>query len=716
MHPSRAALVLAACLLLPAAAGAQERRPLTALDLYHLKTAGGLTLSPDGRRAVYVVSQADSASNGYKRDLWLAETDGSAPPRRLTWNGSTGGAVFSPDGRSLAFSASRGGGRSQIWILPLAEGGEAWPLTELETGAGGPVWSPDSRRIAFGSSLTPEEIAKADSAAADSARKAEPPKADAGAIRNIDDDRPAALAAIRALLEGNAEKKDPRVVTRLDYLAETEIQDERYGHIYVVEARQGAKPLRLTRGVYFNGDPAWHPSGDSIVYSAAPPRGDYHPDYEQESDLYVVAAAGGRARQLSEPGYAEFAPSWTADGRWLVYGRAHVATPFFTASNTELVVMRPDGSGRASVTAPLDRSLNEYEITPDGSLYFTVASEGAVSLYRTGLDRVQPQLLVRGPRGVLSFEAAGGRLVWTQMDPRRPSDVYTAAADGSGERRLTALNDSLLATVYVGDYQEIWYPSYDGRRIQGWYVLPKDHRAGTRPPLAVEIHGGPHVMWGPGEFSMWLEYQTLAGAGYTVFFSNPRGSAGYGEEGMRAIHRGWGTNDARDILVGADSVIARGLADRGQQVVTGGSYAGFMTTWLIAQAAPERFRAAVAQRGVYDLAIWYGGSNTWRLFEGEFATTPWRDPEITRAHSPLSHVENIRTPLLLLHGDLDYRATISSAEALYRALKVLRREVEFVRYPREGHELTRSGEPAHRIDHMYRILEFFERHVRHPRR
>lgn len=211
---------------------------------------------------------------------------------------------------------------------------------------------------------------------------------------------------------------------------------------------------------------------------------------------------------------------------------------------------------------------------------------------------------------------------------------------------------------------------------------------------------------------MWLEYQMLAGAGYLVFFSNPRGSGGYGEETLQSIHRDWGSSPGQDILIGADSLIARGLADAQAQVVTGGSYAGYMTAWLIAHEAPERFRAAVAARGVYDLGIWYGGSNTWRLFEGEFGVRPWEDWDIVREQSPITYVENIRTPLLLLHADTDFRTTIAGAEALYRALTVLEKPVEFVRYPREGHELTRSGEPAHRVDHMLRTLEFFERHVR----
>jgi dipeptidyl aminopeptidase/acylaminoacyl peptidase len=698
--------------LATAPADAQERRPLTALDLYHLETASNVALSPDGGHAVYVLTSVDSAENRVRRDLWQVGTDGAGQPRRLTWTGTSnlGSPAYSPDGRNVAFTTARAG-RTQIWILPLAAGGEAWPLTALETGASDPIWSPDGRMIAFTSSLTPRQLTE-DSVPADAAVDV----VDAGAIRDIDDDREAALRAIRAKLRDNAARNDPRVVTRLDYLGETSIQDERYSQIHVVGVEPDAIPSRLTSGEFSSSSPSWSPDGRFLVYSARPPLAAYHPDYERESDLYVIPVGGGEPRRISEPGYAESSPAYTPDGEHIVYVRRHVMAAVPTAVNSELVVMRADGSDRRSVTAAMDRAVGGYAIARDGWLYFTVPSEGAVGLHRTRIGRIRPEQVVGGARGVLSFDVANGVVAWAQMEPSRPSDLFVARADGRRERRLTALNDSLLAEVYVGEYNEIRYRSFDGRRIQGWYILPMDRSLGASARLAVEIHGGPHAMWGPGEASMWLEYQMLAGAGYTVFFSNPRGSGGYGEESLRSIYRDWGSSPARDILIGADSVLARGLANPDRQVVTGGSYAGFMTAWLIAKEAPRRFRAAVAARGVYDLGIWYGSSNTWRLLEGEFGVRPWEDWEIIREQSPLTYVENIETPLLLLHADTDFRTTIASAEALYRAMTVLGKTVEFVRYPREGHELTRSGEPGHRIDHMLRTLEFFERGERRDER
>lgn len=686
LHVARLLLLLCFAAVVPAVPGVAQQRPLTALDLYHLRTAGDVALSPDGRNVVYVVTVVDSAENRYRRDLWIAATDGSAPPRRLTWNGAgAAGPSFSPNGRSIAFTAARGG-PPQVWVLPLADGGEAWQLTQLETGvAGGATWSPDGTRMVFTSVLPPDRITRLQGVEASVAgAEVRSPAVDAAAIRRIHEDRDAALRSIRALLHANAQRNDPRVVTRLDYLGETSIQDERWSQVFVIDARTGAEARALLPAPHHQRSPAWSPDGRSIIYSATEPRGDHHPDYEREASLRIVPAEGRAApatvRSLAEPGYTQLAARWSQDGRHIIYTRRLVETRHPTAVNTELVVMRAEGSDRRSVTAPLDRSA--------------------------------PEPVLGGARGVLSFDVAGAAVAWTQMDPSRPSDVYAARTDGRGERRLTALNDSLLAHVHVSAYEEIRYPSFDGMMVHGWFLRPLGYTPGTRYPLAVQIHGGPHAMWGPGEASMWLEYQVLAGAGYTVFFSNPRGSSGYGEAGLQSIHRNWGTPPARDILVGADSVIARGLADPDRQVVTGGSYAGYMTAWLIAHEAPERFRAAVAARGVYDLAGWYGSSNTWRLFEGEFGTRPWEDPDITREQSPLTYVANIRTPLLLLHADTDFRTTIATAEALYRALKVLGRDVEFVRYPREGHELTRSGEPAHRVDHMLRTLEYFERHVR----
>lgn len=662
---------LLACLLLAACTGpvperVDGREPVTPRDLYRLRTATEVALSPDGRTAVYVQQGIDSARNRYEHDLWAVPADGSGRARRLTRVAAPamGSPVFSPEGSRIAFLAPARNGTRQIWVMELE--GRPWQLTRLPSGAADPAWSPAGDRIAFTST---------------------PPHS-----------RP---------------REDPRVVTRPGSPGEPPGEPERWRQVYVVDARPRARPLRVTSTPWHHGPATWSPDGRALLFPSAMPRGDYHPDLERESDLLLVPLGGGPARRLVEPGHTEGPARFSPDGRHVAYLRQRVDTPLYTALDNELVLMRADGTQRRSVSGPLDRPVADFSFAPDGSLLFTVRSEGAVSLYRTRTDRVAPVRVVGGPRGVLAFASGRGRIAWAQTDARRPGDVHAARLDGTGERRLTALNDSLLARRHVAGYEEIRYRSFDGTPIQGWFLRPPAATAGV-PPLAVEIHGGPHLMWGPGEPSTWLELQSLAGAGYTVFFCNPRGSAGYGAAGLQSIRRNWAGPPARDVLVGADSVLARGLADPARQVVTGGSYGGYLTAWLIAREAPGRFRAAAAQRAPYDLALWWGGSDAGWFFEAEFGGPPWMLPELTREQSPLTYVDSVRTPLLMLHGEADVRTPIAGAEAFYRSLRRRGREAALVRYPREGHELTRSGEPAHRVDHMRRIIEWFDRHGGSP--
>jgi dipeptidyl aminopeptidase/acylaminoacyl peptidase len=285
--------------------------------------------------------------------------------------------------------------------------------------------------------------------------------------------------------------------------------------------------------------------------------------------------------------------------------------------------------------------------------------------------------------------------------------LYLWRADGS-EVRLTAINERLLSKRLIAPIQELTSTAPDGHEVQGWLLRPPGFDPARTYPLAVYIHGGPHVMWGPGFRSMWHEWQTAAAHGYTVFFCNPRGSEGYGEGWRDAIHANWGVADAPDIHAGIDAVIARGAVDPACVAVTGGSYGGYMTAWLIAHS--DRFACAVSARGVYNLHTEHSTSDAHELIELEFDGYPWELQEKLWQHSPLAHAHKITTPLRILHSELDYRVPVSEAEQLFAILRRRKQVVEFVRYPREGHELTRSGEPRHRADHMRQTLEWFDRY------
>jgi dipeptidyl aminopeptidase/acylaminoacyl peptidase len=578
----------------PGAAAA--RRPVVAEDLYRLKNASDVAVSPDGRWVAYVVTRVDSAENRYARDIWLAAADGSQP-RRLTFSdGSESAPAFAPDGRSLVFVAKRGNDAApQLYLLSLAGGGEARRLTGLARGVAAPAWAPDGRRIAFISQLSPEELAKADSARlrGDSAAAA----ADSAGRRAGGPPRPGASRAER--LAAAAAAGDPHLVTRLGFLAETGLAPERWGQLYVVGVEEGSKPVKLTSGAFPHLAPAWSADGRTIALAARPPKGSYEPDFEQDGDIWLVPADGSGAprnltgadapppgvKPLALPGagrsaaWSESDPAWSPDGRRIAYVRTIVGAGE-SAANSEAVVRDLATGTVTCASCALDRAARGATWAEGGAaLYFTVQDRGGVVLYRAAGNGTGARPVVSGARGVLSYDVAGSTLAWAEMNPADPAEVYAARADGGASRRLTRLNDELLAGLQVQPYEELGYAAPDGTRLQGWVVRPADFRPGM--PLAVEMHGGPHAMWGPGEQSMWLEYETLAGDGYVVFFSNPRGSDGYGAAWKQAIHRNWGDLAMGDVLAGADSVIARGWADRNRQYLTGGSYAGFLTAWMV---------------------------------------------------------------------------------------------------------------------------------------
>lgn len=688
-------------LLIIATPAFAQKRNVVPEDLYRLRTASDVTVSPDGKWVVYVQQSIDSAKNKYVRDLYAARADGSAQ-RRLTWTpeSNEGSPVFSPDGRSLAFVARREGDEraAEIYVLPFTEPGEARRVTTIARGVSRPAWSPDGTRLAF--TVT-------DSARVDSLKSKPQTRSDK--------------------LLASARKNDPKVVDRLNYVAEQSLQENRWSQIYVVDAlREGAVAKRISEGDFQHNAPTWTRDGRSLIFSAAKPKGEYHPDYEQDADLYIVVADGSSAPRNLTPGgrsgltaaiagragvtitpasWDEGRAELSRDGKWLAYTRGTTGE-YASAANSELIIANADASAPQCVSCALDRAVGNFAWDEQGRLYFTINDRGGVHLYRL-TPGTAPQALLTGPRGVTSFDVKGGTIAWNEMKPSLPSDVYASDIDAKAPRRLTTLNDSLLATVNVQPYEEVWYTAPDGFKLQGWIVRPP--AGATRDTkLALEMHGGPHVMWGPGEASMWLEYQALAGDGYTVFFANPRGSDGYGFEVKKAIHRNWGDLPMSDVLTGVDTVIARGLAHRDRQYITGGSYAGYLTAWIVGHT--DRFKAAVAQRGVYDMTTWWGMANTWRLYESEFGAVPWEDHELAWQASPIAYVANMHTPLLLLHGEQDYRVSLGGVQTLFRMLKAQGKEVQMVLYPREGHEVTRSGEPAHRIDHMARILDWFDLH------
>ncbi|MFN8499590.1 MAG: S9 family peptidase [Anaerolineae bacterium] len=677
---------------------AKDRLPVSPDDIYQLDWLEDAQLSPDGRWIAYVRVHPDRLKNGYRRAIWVAAADGSTPPRQFTGGlGSDSAPRWSPGGARLAFQSTRDGDKDQIYVLRF-DGGEAQALTHLPHGARSPVWSPDGRQIAFLARLSLDEQEREERGETGSPKD----KWEAEA-RKLEEKRKA------------EETLDPRHLTRLPYRSGVSFIDDKTSHIYVVDSDPDAEertPRRVTSGAGNWSVPAWLPDGSALLSTR-----EHDPATESMflgRAVFRVPLDGSAPVELAGPpftyaglgvGGTQVGPSASPDGRWIAALRKPEARA--TAQNTRLCVLPAEGGEARDLTMDLDRSIFGYQWTQEGDLLALVEDNGDTGVRRVTLDGAV-ETVVGGTRIVDSFTASGGRIAFIASAPDAPSDLWFRAPDG-GEHRLTHIHAKLLAKRHVIIPQEIRYSAPDGLEIQGWLLYPPGFDPTGKFPLAVFIHGGPHTMWGPSFRTLWPDWQAAAGQGYVVFFCNPRGSEGYGQAFQTALHDAWGEADYRDILAGIETVAARGGIDESRICVTGGSYGGFMTAWLIGHDG--RFRAAVAQRGVYHLMSFYGTSDAYELIESEFSGAPWEEVEKLWRHSPLAYAPHIHTPLLILHADLDYRAPIADAEQLFATLRRLGRTVEMVRYPREGHELTRSGEPSHRVDHLRRILDWWAQYA-----
>ncbi len=685
------------------------KRRITAEDLYALQIVEDPQISPDGRHIAFVKASIDRVNNQYRRHIWLTSLDGRQPATRQFTYGPKADTSprWSPDGQMLAFVSARGD-KAQIHLISLA-GGEARPLTKMRNGVANPVWSPDGRRVAFSSPVHAAERQRED------AGREEQPPADsfeARQRRERDEHR-------------DQQRQDPRVITRLPYRTGTEFFDDRAAHLYVVDV-PGAddeaepKPRRLTDGECAFAEIDWTHDGRYLIttLSRAP---QHDPWFQADVVRIPVTPPGGRRRvtRLTRPGYEYWQPRVSPDGRWIAALR-HTETSDFGVVDT-LVIFPAGGATRA--TAPvrelspaLDRNIELLRWSSDSRfIYVQVSDHGNVGVCRIAANQrgrrgsaaISP--VVCGQRTVTSFSVdRAGRLAFAAWTPERPADLCLADPANQSEACLTDFNRKLLAAVQLARPQEVRYPAPDGRPIQGWFFRPVGAQRGRRYPLAVHVHGGPHIMWGPSTPSMWLEWQLHAARGYAVFFCNPRGADGYGEEFADAIHNDWGDHVMHDILAGVDHVLARDFVDERRLALTGGSYAGYMAAWIVGH--DRRFACAWAQRGLYNLLSFFGTTDIPQLIEREFDMLPFDDVHKAWQQSPLAYVRNIRTPLAIEHQDQDYRCPVSEAEQLYSALKRLKRTVVLYRYPREGHEMSRSGEPRHRVDRLNRMVAWFDRY------
>ena len=674
--------------------------PMEPKDIGRLVNVGSPAVAPNGEQVAFVVGRIDLDKNKYRSAIWLADVDGSAPPRQLTsGDHEDGDPTWSPDGATLAFTSNRktdddkgkGEKLSTLHLLPVRHAGEVVSLCELPEGIGGPQWSPSGDRIAFAARKRSDRYDSGDDDAARLPRK-------------ID-----------------------RLFTRLDSVGWI---IDRPSQIWVVPVDGSLPATPVTSGPYEHDTPTWSPDGQRLAFTATRAEGW---DRKGITDLWTVDvgvdAEPAEPRQLTDGTGLWSMPSWSPDGRWLAALTEDVDV---VPGQPQLVVVDPDTGAVTELARSLDRTCAPYPgarppIWDGDGLLFTIEDRGNVPLYRVeitddGGPASDPTLTIGGDRTITGYDRAGGTTAFVVTDLDRLPELHVLVDGNAEERVLTSFSDRFHRAFPSRPSEHVLVPSPAGGDIDAWVTTPPGFadEPDQRWPMLLLVHGGPMSQYG----SRWFdEVQLYASAGYVVVWSNPHGSSGRDEAFLRSIRSplapdapgtGWGGIDADDLMAVVDHALDRWPAiDPARLGVLGGSYGGYMTSWLIGHT--DRFAAACSERAVNNLHSLESTSDVGGWFCHEMGVTHLDHPEEYWRQSPITYVKDIHTPVLIIHSEDDLRCPIEQADQLFVALRMLDREVEYHRFPGESHELSRSGSPKHRVQRAEIILDFFARHLHGPR-
>jgi dipeptidyl aminopeptidase/acylaminoacyl peptidase len=659
---------------------------------------------------------------GYNTSIWSVPVAGGEGPHQLTKGDHDSAPRWSPDGKFLLFvRAPEKEGKpepAQLAILPTA-GGDSFVFSDLPRGAGNPVWAPDGKTIAFTSETNADDLAKQKKKKTEERPGSSPPATG----EHESDIRVITHAVYRQDNKGYADPKHPT-------------------HIWVVTAPHGAeekvKPRQLTTGRFDEENAIWSKDGSQIYFTSS--RID-EPYYElPRTDLYSVATAGGNPTKITtidlntQAGPDSGALSLSPDGKQIAFV-ASTTQPINSYTRPDLWVLDllPNAKPR-NVTASFDLDVGGFLIADSApprangrnTPIWTADGKGLIAVYtkegRANLALFDVPVaggadpgktgavhdITSGKQGVMSFRAAPdtSKLIYVASTPTRINDLFVVdrATPGATPKQLTHINDELFSKLNLTEPEEIWYDSFDGKHIDAWLQKPPDFDAHKKYPLILNIHGGPHTAYG---YVFDHEFQWMAAKGYVVLYPNPRGSTSYGQEFGNIIQYHYPGDDYKDLMAGVDAAIKRGYIDDKKLGVTGGSGGGLLTNWVVGQTS--RFAAAVAQRDIASWENWwYTGDFT--LFQPNwFRAPPFEDPDEYRARSPISYITNVKTPMMFILGEADCRTPPGAGgEQMFRALKFRKIPTVMVRFPNESHELSRSGQPWHRVERLQHIVGWFD--------
>ena len=688
-------------------------KPIEVTDMLKIKTIGKPQISPDGLHVLFSIMEIkdDVDKKGdftYVTQLYLGEMKSKSYRALTSGKYSISSPSWSPDGNSILFSRDMGN-KTQAYIMKL-NGGEPMALTSSSKGVMNPVWSNDGQFVFYQERKSMKEYLL-DSLNNPSklipSWNIEKPKLDANVYSKSSKSNPnGSLNEVRAYLYQNEKDKKAKVINRLNFQEETTTTGEfPINLLFKIAVNGSSKPVLINNPYELWAEWIETPKG---IIAIIPVDSVTHPDRVLDYKIVLYNRLANHYSTLIEKkGFAYSSINLSPDANWITY----VETSTSIVRNGTLKILNLNNFDMIEV--PMDRVVTQIKWSENSeSIYFTAQDRGGAPFFVYNIKAKKVKQITSEVDGILGFDAKDGNLIYSKTCINNPSELYVNDLEGKLESIFTNENSTWLVGKSISKPIKKSFINKKGQRVEYWVMKPINYQTGTQYPLVVDIHGGPSAMWGTGEASMWHEFQYYASKGLGVVYGNPRGSGGYGSDFLAANVKDWGAGPMADIMKMTDLAVNEGWVDTTQLVVTGGSYAGYLVTWMLGHT--NRFKVACSQRGVYELSTFFGEGNAWRLNPRYFGGYPWEKTTrvILDRESPLTYVQNIRTPLIIFHGENDLRTGVIGSEMLYKSLKILGRDVEYVRHPDASHEITRAGNNRQRIDQMLRTYEFFSRYLK----
>jgi dipeptidyl aminopeptidase/acylaminoacyl peptidase len=667
--------------LVSAAAAQQSARPFTIDELLKVRRVGDPQVSPDGRTVAYQIGFVDKVANKTLTQIYLVPIEGGSSRQLTTGDKSSVSPRWSPDGKKIAFISGRDG-TPQIWTIDVT-GGQPQKVTNISTGAGDPIWSPDGSMLAFVSDVYPE-------CSNDECNK-------------------------KREQEAEESKVKAKIATRLLYRHWTSFKEGKRTHVFVVSSN-GGEARDLTIGDYdappfsLGGptDYAFSPDSKELAFVRNTEKVEAT---STNSDLFIIPVTGGEPKRITASNMgADASPLYSPDGRFIAYRSQ--ATAGYESDRFRLMLYdRQTGQSR-SISEQLDSNVEGFTFSHDGQkIYFAAGERGHEPVYSVGVGGgAVTKLISEGFNDDVHATNDGRSLVFSRSTGTRPTEVFRSNADGSGVAQVTRTNDSFLSEFNLQPLEETTWTGGAGAKVSGFICKPPNFSASKKWPLIVLIHGGPQGAWNDAWGYRWNP-QVFAAAGYVVFMPNPRGSTGYGQKFVSEISGDWGGKVFADIMNGVAHVISQGYVDKENIGAAGGSYGGYMADWIEGHNNDKRFqfKALVSHAGVYNLTSMYGATEELWFPEWEFKGNPWANPELYTKWSPHLYAKNFKTPMLVVHGEMDYRVPVGEGLQLFTTLQCLGVESKLLYFPDEGHWIMK---PQNSTLWYNTVIDWFDSHLK----